>query len=156
MLLFQCRIGSALLKHKLDRRQFIALAKKHLNFICNEEEANSVYLKLEPAREMFLRHTENQKKSDMSKDRMPAAKLPSHDDFEPKHTEEWNVGDWSSGCQRKTSLDFGAEDGFLKISGVKLPDTRRSWYSMSMMLGECEMACRKNFSCTAYANFSGK
>ncbi|KVI09351.1 Chromo domain-containing protein [Cynara cardunculus var. scolymus] len=68
-----CWIGSALLKHKLDRRQSVALAKKHLSFICNEEEAKSVYLKLEPARDMFLRHTENQKKSDVSKDRIPSA-----------------------------------------------------------------------------------
>ncbi|KAI3770806.1 hypothetical protein L6452_01950 [Arctium lappa] len=50
---------------------------------------------------------------------------------------------------------FGPWDG-MKLTGVKLPDTRRSWYSMSMMLEECEMACRKNFSCTTYANFSGK
>ncbi|KAI3517256.1 hypothetical protein L1887_16469 [Cichorium endivia] len=38
------------------------------------------------------------------------------------------------------------------ISGVKLPDTRRSWYNVSMSLGECEMACIMNCSCTAYAN----
>ncbi|KAJ9545644.1 hypothetical protein OSB04_025351 [Centaurea solstitialis] len=72
--------------------------------------------------------------------------------FEPKHPEEWNVADWSSGCVRKTPLDCGIGDGFHRISGVKVPDTRRSWYNSSMTLGECEMACRKDCSCTAYAN----
>ncbi|KAI3516985.1 hypothetical protein L1887_16186 [Cichorium endivia] len=72
--------------------------------------------------------------------------------FEPSVIEEWNAGDWSSGCQRKKSLDCGTQDGFLKISGVKFPDTRRSWYNVSMSLGECEVACIGNCSCTAYAN----
>ncbi|XP_024990475.1 G-type lectin S-receptor-like serine/threonine-protein kinase At4g27290 [Cynara cardunculus var. scolymus] len=72
--------------------------------------------------------------------------------FEPRIPEEWKASDWSSGCQRKKPLNCGSGDGFQKISGVKLPDTQRSWYNLSMTLGECEMACRKNFSCTAYAN----
>nr|KAJ0216746.1 hypothetical protein LSAT_V11C300114940 [Lactuca sativa] len=74
--------------------------------------------------------------------------------FEVKVPEEWNAGDWSSGCQRKKPLDcgIGGDHGFQKISGVKFPDTRRSWYNLSMSLGECEMACMKNCSCTAYAN----
>lgn len=37
--------------------------KKRLNFTCEEEETNSVYLKLEQAKEMFLIHTHSQKKS---------------------------------------------------------------------------------------------
>ncbi|CAH1440320.1 unnamed protein product [Lactuca virosa] len=76
------------------------------------------------------------------------------DGFEPRVPKEWNTGDWSSGCQRKKPLDCGSGtqmDGFQKISGVKFPDTRRSWYNVSMSLGECEMACRRNCSCTAYA-----
>ncbi|XP_042756030.1 G-type lectin S-receptor-like serine/threonine-protein kinase At4g27290 [Lactuca sativa] len=75
--------------------------------------------------------------------------------FEVKDPEEWNVGDWSSGCQRETPLDSGsstAGDDFQKVSGMKFPDTRRSWFNVSMSLGECEMACRSNCSCTAYAN----
>lgn len=35
---------------------------------------------------------------------------------------------------------------------MKFPDTNNSWYNQSMTLGECEMACKKNCSCTAYAN----
>ncbi|CAH1429311.1 unnamed protein product [Lactuca virosa] len=73
--------------------------------------------------------------------------------FEPRVPKEWNVGDWSSGCQRKKPLDCGTlHDGFQKISGVKFPDTRRSCYNMSMSLVECEMACIRNCSCTAYAD----
>nr|KAJ0226217.1 hypothetical protein LSAT_V11C100044470 [Lactuca sativa] len=76
------------------------------------------------------------------------------DGFEPRVPKEWNRGDWSSGCQRKKPLDCGSGtqmDGFQKISGVKFPDTRRSWYNVSMSLEECEIACRRNCSCTAYA-----
>ncbi|KAI3734775.1 hypothetical protein L6452_14254 [Arctium lappa] len=73
--------------------------------------------------------------------------------FEPRIPEEWKASDWSSGCQRKKPLICGSDqDGFRKISGVKLPDTQRSWYNLNMTLGECEMTCRKNCSCTAYSN----
>ncbi|KAI3705547.1 hypothetical protein L1987_75786 [Smallanthus sonchifolius] len=74
--------------------------------------------------------------------------------FEPKRLEEWNGGVWSSGCVRRTPLDCGNENenGFRSVSSVKLPDTRSSWYDLSMNLGECEMECRRNCSCTAYAN----
>ncbi|KAJ0725597.1 putative protein kinase RLK-Pelle-DLSV family [Helianthus annuus] len=49
-------------------------------------------------------------------------------------------------------------DGFEPINpkeweasvGVKVPDTRRAWYNVSMTLGECEMTCKGNCSCTAY------
>nr|GEU55744.1 apple-like protein [Tanacetum cinerariifolium] len=74
--------------------------------------------------------------------------------FEPQHPEQWNVADWSSGCKRIKPLTCGNgdEDGFRNISGVKFPDTNNSWYNQSMTLGECELACKKNCSCTAYAS----
>lgn len=72
--------------------------------------------------------------------------------FEPKIPAEWDASDWSSGCKRKKPLKCENRDGFQKISGVKVPDTRRSWYNYSMTLGECEMKCRKNCSCTAYTS----
>nr|XP_043636826.1 G-type lectin S-receptor-like serine/threonine-protein kinase At4g27290 [Erigeron canadensis] len=72
--------------------------------------------------------------------------------FKPRLPDEWEASDWSGGCQRKRPLDCTSGDGFWKISGVKLPDTRHSWYNVSMTLGECEMACRRNCNCTAYAN----
>ncbi|XP_023729507.1 G-type lectin S-receptor-like serine/threonine-protein kinase At4g27290 isoform X1 [Lactuca sativa] len=75
--------------------------------------------------------------------------------FEPKVPEEWKAGDWSSGCQPKKPLDCRTPaDFFYKISGVVFPDTRHSSYNESMSLGECEMACRRDCSCTAYANLN--
>ncbi|KAM0019287.1 putative non-specific serine/threonine protein kinase [Helianthus debilis subsp. tardiflorus] len=82
------------------------------------------------------------------------------DGFEPRNPDEWGASDWASGCICKMPLhcrngnesDNGNGDGFWKISGVKVPDTRRSWYNVSMTLGECEMACKANCTCTAYAN----
>ncbi|XP_076926530.1 G-type lectin S-receptor-like serine/threonine-protein kinase At4g27290 [Bidens hawaiensis] len=81
----------------------------------------------------------------------PCTCLPG---FEPSNPEEWDVSDWSSGCKRKTPLnclDVNA-DGFRKIVRVKLPDTRRAQYNVSMTLEECEVACRMKRNCTAYAN----
>ena len=72
--------------------------------------------------------------------------------FEPKIPKEWDASDWSSGCKRKKPLKCENRDGFQKISGVKVPDTRRSWYNYNMTLGECEMKCRQNCSCTAYTS----
>ncbi|XP_024978066.1 G-type lectin S-receptor-like serine/threonine-protein kinase At4g27290 [Cynara cardunculus var. scolymus] len=74
------------------------------------------------------------------------------DGFEQKRPDEWNTADWSSGCQLKSPLDCRVGEVFWKIRGMKFPDTRHSWYNLSMNLGECEKACRKNCSCTAYAN----
>ncbi|KAI3515654.1 hypothetical protein L1887_14555 [Cichorium endivia] len=72
--------------------------------------------------------------------------------FEPRFLKEWNEGDMSNGCQRKKPLTCGTQDVFHKISGVKFPDTRHSWYNVSMSREECETACRRNCSCTAYAD----
>ncbi|KAL4576438.1 hypothetical protein LXL04_012531 [Taraxacum kok-saghyz] len=51
---------------------------------------------------------------------------------------------FSTGCVNR--------DEFRMISGVKLPDSRHSWYNVSMSLSECKMACMRNCSCTAYSN----
>ncbi|KAK1355493.1 Receptor-like serine/threonine-protein kinase [Heracleum sosnowskyi] len=72
--------------------------------------------------------------------------------FVPKSPNKWKAVDWSDGCVRKTNLVCGTEEGFVKYSGVKLPDTRRSWYNMTINLQECEKLCLENCSCTAYAN----
>ena len=74
------------------------------------------------------------------------------DKFVPKYPSNWVMADWSGGCIRSTPLDCPNGDGFLKYSGVKLPDTRNSWYSGRMTLEECKVMCSKNCSCTAYAN----
>ncbi|KAK9059752.1 hypothetical protein SSX86_020456 [Deinandra increscens subsp. villosa] len=72
--------------------------------------------------------------------------------FEPRSPEEWEASDWASGCIRKKPLDCGSGDWFLKISGVKVPDTRRTWYNVSMTLRECETTYRRKCSCTGYTS----
>ncbi|KAA8550372.1 hypothetical protein F0562_002056 [Nyssa sinensis] len=68
-----CWIGASLLKHKIDRKESLALAKQHLNFGCKEEEVNNVYSKLRLLKKMFLYRTENLKLSDSLKDSVSAA-----------------------------------------------------------------------------------
>ncbi|KAI3520131.1 hypothetical protein L1887_09355 [Cichorium endivia] len=77
------------------------------------------------------------------------------DSFEPVRPKEWKTGNWSSGCQRKkVKKPLGCVNGygFQDISGIKLPDSRRTWYNVSMSLAECKIACKRNCSCTAYTN----
>ncbi|KAK9056989.1 hypothetical protein SSX86_024355 [Deinandra increscens subsp. villosa] len=71
--------------------------------------------------------------------------------FEPRVPQEWRQADWSNGCVRKTELSCEGGDGFAKLSGVKVPDTRKGWFNVSMSLDECRNECLRNCSCTAYA-----
>ncbi|KAL3503312.1 hypothetical protein ACH5RR_037761 [Cinchona calisaya] len=48
------------------------------------------------------------------------------DKFSPKYPDKWAKGDWSNGCIRRVSLDCRRGDGFVKYSGLKLPDTHNS------------------------------
>ncbi|KAI7753022.1 hypothetical protein M8C21_016777 [Ambrosia artemisiifolia] len=72
--------------------------------------------------------------------------------FEPRNPDEWSASVWSSGCRRRTPLDCPTKDGFQEFINVRLPDTRRSWYNMTMTLDECASACKNNCSCIAYSN----
>ncbi|XP_075671743.1 G-type lectin S-receptor-like serine/threonine-protein kinase At4g27290 [Castanea sativa] len=72
--------------------------------------------------------------------------------FVPKFPKNWNEADWSHGCVPKTPLNCGAGEGFQKYSGIKLPDTRQSWYNRTMDLDECRDVCLKNCTCTAYSS----
>ncbi|KAJ9671869.1 hypothetical protein PVL29_025520 [Vitis rotundifolia] len=72
--------------------------------------------------------------------------------FRPKFQSNWDMADWSNGCVRSTPLDCQKGDGFVKLSGVKLPDTRTSWFNESLNLKECASLCLRNCSCTAYVN----
>ncbi|KVI10375.1 Apple-like protein [Cynara cardunculus var. scolymus] len=73
--------------------------------------------------------------------------------FEPRFTDEWRTTYWSNGCVRKAELNCeGGGDGFVKQSGVKLPDTRKTRFNRTMNLDECRAECLKNCNCTAYAN----
>ncbi|KAL3355782.1 hypothetical protein AABB24_016781 [Solanum stoloniferum] len=73
------------------------------------------------------------------------------DKFIPKHPDDWDRADWSSGCVRNHPLNC-SEDGFIKYSGVKLPDTRDSWFNETMTLDECKLVCLRNCSCMGYTN----
>ncbi|KAI3816108.1 hypothetical protein L1987_15797 [Smallanthus sonchifolius] len=72
--------------------------------------------------------------------------------FEPRNSEEWKASDWASGCIHKRPLNCGNGDGFWKIAGVNVPDTRRSWDYVNMTLGECETSCKRKCSCTGYGS----
>uniref|UniRef100_A0A6N2LYL6 Receptor-like serine/threonine-protein kinase n=2 Tax=Salix TaxID=40685 RepID=A0A6N2LYL6_SALVM len=74
------------------------------------------------------------------------------DGFVPKSPADWNFSDWNDGCIRRTPLECSDKVGFLKYTGMKLPDTSSSWYDKSISLKECGGLCLKNCSCTAYAN----
>ncbi|KAK1368918.1 Receptor-like serine/threonine-protein kinase [Heracleum sosnowskyi] len=71
--------------------------------------------------------------------------------FHPDIAEDWDPAR-SNGCSRNVKLQCGNGDGFLKYAGLKLPDTRWSWYNLSMNLLECEAKCSKDCNCTAYSN----
>ncbi|CAI0406933.1 unnamed protein product [Linum tenue] len=79
--------------------------------------------------------------------------------FVPKSEEEWRQGNWSGGCIRRTELLCGTSNvsstgvGFLKLSGVNVPDSSefmRVWDN-----GECSRQCLNNCSCTAYSYVNG-
>ncbi|KAI3441586.1 EF-hand domain-containing protein [Psidium guajava] len=72
--------------------------------------------------------------------------------YTPKSPEEWDLLNWSSGCVRTLPLNCSKGEGFLKLSGVKLPDLIDFWLDKNMSLDECKARCLKNCSCAAYAN----
>jgi len=71
--------------------------------------------------------------------------------FSPRNQQAWNLRDGSGGCVRNTNLDCGS-DKFLHVGDVKLPETSSVFWNRSMNLDECKDLCRRNCSCTAYAN----
>ncbi|XP_019189840.1 PREDICTED: G-type lectin S-receptor-like serine/threonine-protein kinase At4g27290 [Ipomoea nil] len=78
------------------------------------------------------------------------------DKFLPKNPVESKSEYLGAGCVRRTRLNCqnASSDGFIKYSGVKLPDTKFSWFNSSMSLQECEQVCLKNCNCTAYSNMN--
>ena len=93
--------------------------------------------------------------------------------FEPKNTKEWNRGNWTSGCVRRTllsqcaivnsSIEAIKMDGFLKLKTMKVPDfadslpAYESFGGLSSTNNEdyCRQQCLENCSCIAYAYDSG-
>ncbi|KAK3424244.1 hypothetical protein EUGRSUZ_F01049 [Eucalyptus grandis] len=72
--------------------------------------------------------------------------------FMPTSQEEWQVTNPTRGCIRKAQLNCSQEEGFLKLSMLKLPDLIDFWVNKNMSIEECKAECLKNCSCTAYAN----
>ncbi|XP_050252874.1 G-type lectin S-receptor-like serine/threonine-protein kinase At4g27290 isoform X11 [Quercus robur] len=74
--------------------------------------------------------------------------------FKPKSQQRWDSLDWSQGCVRNKRLSCKEKSthGFLKFSGLKLPDTTHSWLNTKMNLEECREECLNNCTCMAYTN----
>ncbi|XP_027348376.1 uncharacterized protein LOC113859914 [Abrus precatorius] len=73
--------------------------------------------------------------------------------FEPKFPHDWYENrDESGGCVRKRGVSIcGNGEGFVKVEGVKIPDTSVANAKGGLSLEECENECFRNCSCTAYA-----
>ncbi|CAL9754083.1 unnamed protein product [Musa acuminata subsp. burmannicoides] len=83
--------------------------------------------------------------------------------YVPAVEDEWNRGNWTRGCVRRTRLqsernssDGGSveADGFWKMERVKLPDLS-DWYSDIGDEDGCRATCSMNCSCKAYAFVGG-
>ncbi|KAK4588056.1 hypothetical protein RGQ29_019156 [Quercus rubra] len=81
--------------------------------------------------------------------------------YEPKSPKNWDHRDGSEGCVRKQlGLSMcGNGEGFVKVELLRGPDSYNAvWMDMSMSSSECEQACLRNCSCTAFVsmNIDGK
>ncbi|XP_062087389.1 G-type lectin S-receptor-like serine/threonine-protein kinase B120 [Humulus lupulus] len=85
--------------------------------------------------------------------------------YQPTSREEWNKGNWSSGCTRKTPLRCqksingtegdGEEDEFTAQRWVKLPDFADLVRLLPPSAAGCKDECLTNCSCIAYAFVDG-
>lgn len=81
--------------------------------------------------------------------------------YEPVNKNEWDKGNWSGGCARRSTLqcdrsdnssDKSRGDRFSKLTNVKVPD----FIEVSPGLkDECESLCSQNCSCIAYSHDPG-
>ncbi|KAJ9562759.1 hypothetical protein OSB04_007919 [Centaurea solstitialis] len=76
------------------------------------------------------------------------------DGFVPKSHAQWDISDWTGGCQREVALDCGVKEGFRRYRFMKLPDTNRSWYDANMTIEKCNTKCKNECNCTAYATLN--
>ncbi|XP_017431482.1 G-type lectin S-receptor-like serine/threonine-protein kinase At4g27290 isoform X3 [Vigna angularis] len=73
--------------------------------------------------------------------------------FKPKSVQNYKALDWSQGCEPSGPWSCGTKDNsFQKFSGLKLPDTTRSWIDPNLTFENCKVKCLENCSCIAYAN----
>ena len=82
--------------------------------------------------------------------------------FEPKIIKEWNRGNWTSGCVRRTplqcermnnSIEEGKADGFLKLEMIKVRDFAE--LALDVNIEDCRKQCLENCSCVAYGYYTG-
>ncbi|XP_042438855.1 G-type lectin S-receptor-like serine/threonine-protein kinase B120 isoform X1 [Zingiber officinale] len=76
--------------------------------------------------------------------------------FQPRSVEEWDAGNWTGGCVRRSKLacnntsNSTGPDGFWKVEKMKLP-AHAVWSSNSADEADCRDACSEDCSCLAYA-----
>ncbi|XP_028063475.1 S-locus-specific glycoprotein S6-like [Camellia sinensis] len=72
--------------------------------------------------------------------------------FIPRLQQEWDRGDWSGGCVRRTPMNCSAPQGFRKLPGLKLPESSYFLVDMTKMsLVDCKEACLRNCTCVAFS-----
>ncbi|KAF2309003.1 hypothetical protein GH714_000019 [Hevea brasiliensis] len=77
--------------------------------------------------------------------------------YKPKFLRDWNtLKDGSGGCVRKRQESMCMRgEGFVKVAGVRIPDTSEAvWLGLNMSPVDCELVCRRNCSCSAYARLA--
>ncbi|XP_030929334.1 receptor-like serine/threonine-protein kinase SD1-8 [Quercus lobata] len=78
--------------------------------------------------------------------------------FKPKSLQTWNPEEWYKGCERSTQLSCQDKEKirFVKLAGLKMPDTTHSWLNESVNLEECRVKCLNDCNCMAYSNSDTK
>ncbi|XP_056848301.1 G-type lectin S-receptor-like serine/threonine-protein kinase At1g61360 [Raphanus sativus] len=77
--------------------------------------------------------------------------------FVPKSDDEWNSGNWTRGCVRRTELSScrgkDTSDGFYRVANMKPPDS----YELVSFgdAEECRKGCLSNCSCLAFSYIKG-
>ncbi|KAK9106980.1 hypothetical protein Syun_022991 [Stephania yunnanensis] len=72
------------------------------------------------------------------------------DGFQPNNLREWNGGNWTGGCGRRSALQCGDQDGFLPMKNMSLPLDPKVLQLQSV--DDCESSCLGICACNAYAH----
>ncbi|XP_065877704.1 G-type lectin S-receptor-like serine/threonine-protein kinase At4g27290 isoform X2 [Euphorbia lathyris] len=71
--------------------------------------------------------------------------------FEPRSPKDWEMLDWSGGCVSKNQHVCRNGEGFVKFTGIKMPDASVSLVNVIDNVKDCKKKCLGNCSCLAYA-----
>jgi hypothetical protein len=79
--------------------------------------------------------------------------------FSPASPSVWSMKKTGGGCRRNVPLNCGdggrggavTNDGFVAVSGVKLPDAHNASVDRSITVEDCRARCLAHCSCLAYA-----